>query len=109
MRVSGQRVEADTKAAANCSIQECLILTVSPIEHPTVKQPLDSMTFTSKHSLDMRFTDCDAQWVISIWHTCFSKLIFKIPFRFEVLFREILEFYLVWTWLNVEYPDQMFY
>ena len=46
----------------------CVVLTASPIEHPAVvKQPLDCMTFTSKHSLDMKFTECDSQWVLSFY------------------------------------------
>lgn len=44
--------------------QEYLVLNAIPIEHPaTTKQPLDEMSFSSKHDLDMRFTDCDPKYV----------------------------------------------
>ncbi|CAM9690160.1 unnamed protein product [Lampetra fluviatilis] len=38
----------------------CLVMTCEPIPHPSnIEVPLDSKTFLSRHSMDMRFTYCD--------------------------------------------------
>lgn len=38
----------------------CLILMCEPIQHPSNTDiPLDSKTFLSRHSMDMKFTYCD--------------------------------------------------
>ncbi|XP_044119570.1 endothelial PAS domain-containing protein 1 [Neovison vison] len=47
-----------------CSYKEpllsCLILMCEPIQHPShMDIPLDSKTFLSRHSMDMKFTYCD--------------------------------------------------
>ncbi|XP_045141616.1 endothelial PAS domain-containing protein 1 [Echinops telfairi] len=47
-----------------CSFQEpllsCLIIMCEPIQHPShMDIPLDSKTFLSRHSMDMKFTYCD--------------------------------------------------
>ncbi|KAM5292633.1 endothelial PAS domain-containing protein 1 [Ctenodactylus gundi] len=47
-----------------CSFKEpllsCLILMCEPIQHPShMDIPLDSKTFLSRHSMDMKFTYCD--------------------------------------------------
>lgn len=38
----------------------CLVLICEPIPHPSnIEVPLDSKTFLSRHSLDMKFSYCD--------------------------------------------------
>jgi hypoxia-inducible factor 1 alpha len=38
----------------------CLVLICEPIPHPSnIEIPLDSKTFLSRHSLDMKFSYCD--------------------------------------------------
>lgn len=38
----------------------CLIIMCEPIQHPShMDIPLDSKTFLSRHSMDMKFTYCD--------------------------------------------------
>lgn len=38
----------------------CLIIMCEPIQHPShMEIPLDSKTFLSRHSMDMKFTYCD--------------------------------------------------
>lgn len=49
---------------ALCGFKEpllsCLILMCEPIQHPSNTDiPLDSKTFLSRHSMDMKFTYCD--------------------------------------------------
>ena len=50
-----------------CSFKEpllsCLIIMCEPIQHPShMDIPLDSKTFLSRHSMDMKFTYCDDRW-----------------------------------------------
>ena len=41
----------------------CLIIMCEPIQHPShMDIPLDSKTFLSRHSMDMKFTYCDDRW-----------------------------------------------
>lgn len=43
----------------------CLIIMCEPIQHPShMDIPLDSKTFLSRHSMDMKFTYCDDRWVL---------------------------------------------
>lgn len=38
----------------------CMVLVASPIPHPVnIETPLDTKTFMTRHSMDMKFTDCD--------------------------------------------------
>ena len=38
----------------------CMVVIGEPIPHPSnIEVPLDSATFLSKHSMDMKFTYCD--------------------------------------------------
>nr|WNN25258.1 hypoxia-inducible factor 1 [Leptosynapta clarki] len=38
----------------------CMVMIGSPIPHPSnIETPLDSKTFLTRHSMDMKFTDCD--------------------------------------------------
>ncbi|XP_067941367.1 hypoxia-inducible factor 3-alpha-like [Watersipora subatra] len=61
LRFCGKRLMADVKPG-NSGIPEYLVLTATPLDYPSPgKLPLDSMTFTSQHSLDMRVTDSDSQ------------------------------------------------
>ncbi|KAM4772118.1 endothelial PAS domain-containing protein 1 [Rhinophrynus dorsalis] len=41
-------------------LMNCLVMMCQPIQHPSnIDIPLDSKTFLSRHSMDMRFTYCD--------------------------------------------------
>lgn len=41
-----------------------LVLICDPIQHPSnIEVPLDSKTFLSRHTMDMKFTYCDERWV----------------------------------------------
>lgn len=45
----------------------CLIVMCEPIQHPShMDIPLDSKTFLSRHSMDMKFTYCDDRWDLSV-------------------------------------------
>lgn len=38
----------------------CMVVVASPIPHPVnIETPLDTKTFMTRHSMDMKFTDCD--------------------------------------------------
>lgn len=47
----------------------CLIIMCEPIQHPShMDIPLDSKTFLSRHSMDMKFTYCDDRWGVGkLW------------------------------------------
>uniref|UniRef100_A0A8D0HFM7 Endothelial PAS domain protein 1 n=1 Tax=Sphenodon punctatus TaxID=8508 RepID=A0A8D0HFM7_SPHPU len=61
----------------------CLIIMCEPIQHPaSVDIPLDSKTFLSRHSMDMKFTYCDDK---------ITELIGYHPE--ELLGRSVYEFY----------------
>ncbi|XP_005986474.1 hypoxia inducible factor 1 subunit alpha a isoform X1 [Latimeria chalumnae] len=52
------------KGKTHCGYQEppmtCLVLICEPIPHPSnIEVPLDSKTFLSRHTLDMKFSYCD--------------------------------------------------
>lgn len=43
-----------------------LVLICDPIPHPSnIEVPLDTKTFLSRHTMDMKFTYCDERWVQS--------------------------------------------
>ncbi|XP_053316597.1 endothelial PAS domain-containing protein 1 isoform X2 [Spea bombifrons] len=70
-----------------CSYKEpllnCLVMMCQPIQHPSnIDIPLDSKTFLSRHSMDMKFTYCDDR---------ITELIGYHPE--ELLNRSIYEFY----------------
>lgn len=64
----------------------CLIIMCEPIQHPSnIDIPLDSKTFLSRHSMDMKFTYCDDRYAALVFHFqgCFyvivqNKQFFKI-------------------------------
>lgn len=42
----------------------CMVLICEPIPHPSnIEFPLDSKTFLSRHSLDMKFSYCDERYI----------------------------------------------
>uniref|UniRef100_A0A8C9LDW4 Hypoxia-inducible factor 1-alpha n=1 Tax=Pavo cristatus TaxID=9049 RepID=A0A8C9LDW4_PAVCR len=54
----------------------CLVLICEPIPHPSnIEVPLDSKTFLSRHSLDMKFSYCDES--PKVCSTCFSGIVQK--------------------------------
>ncbi|XP_043553169.1 hypoxia inducible factor 1 subunit alpha a isoform X4 [Chiloscyllium plagiosum] len=58
------RVYKSSNEQTHCGYKEppmtCLILICEPIPHPSnIEVPLDSKTFLSRHSLDMKFSYCD--------------------------------------------------
>ena len=41
----------------------CLVMMCEPVPHPSnIDTPLDSKTFLSRHSMDMKFTYCDDRY-----------------------------------------------
>jgi hypoxia-inducible factor 1 alpha len=65
IRYSGQLITPSQASASLPGIKEeenlsCLMVIGEPIPHPSnIEIPLDSQTFLSRHSLDMKFTYCD--------------------------------------------------
>ncbi|XP_048394242.2 hypoxia inducible factor 1 subunit alpha a isoform X4 [Stegostoma tigrinum] len=58
------RVYNSSNEQTHCGYKEppmtCLVLICEPIPHPSnIEVPLDSKTFLSRHSLDMKFSYCD--------------------------------------------------
>ncbi|XP_041070797.1 hypoxia inducible factor 1 subunit alpha a isoform X1 [Carcharodon carcharias] len=58
------RVYKSSNEQTHCGYKEppmtCLVLICEPIPHPSnIEVPLDSKTFLSRHSLDMKFSYCD--------------------------------------------------
>ncbi|XP_007256724.3 hypoxia inducible factor 1 subunit alpha b [Astyanax mexicanus] len=58
------RVQESGEGSADCSFREppitYLVLICEPIPHPSnIEVPLDSKTFLSRHTLDMKFSYCD--------------------------------------------------
>ncbi|XP_069772366.1 hypoxia inducible factor 1 subunit alpha a isoform X2 [Narcine bancroftii] len=58
------RVYKPSNEQSHCGYKEppmtCLVLICEPIPHPSnIEVPLDSKTFLSRHSLDMKFSYCD--------------------------------------------------
>lgn len=58
------RVYESGSSQTHCGFKEppltCLVLICEPIPHPSnIEVPLDSKTFLSRHSLDMKFSYCD--------------------------------------------------
>lgn len=49
------------------SAQPYLVLICDPIPHPSnIEFPLDTKTFLSRHTMDMKFTYCDERQVINM-------------------------------------------
>lgn len=69
MHCSGHYVTSACASAHLAGLQEeedlaCLMVVAEPIPHPAnIEVPLDSRTFLSRHSLNMKFTYCDERWV----------------------------------------------
>nr|WNN25264.1 hypoxia-inducible factor 1 [Palola sp.] len=65
IRCSGQLITASDAPASMPGLKDdesltCLMAIGEPIPHPSnIEIPLDSQTFLSRHSLDMKFTYCD--------------------------------------------------
>lgn len=68
MRVCQPPAAAETAAAAGRAetpvVPPYLVLICDPIPHPSnIEVPLDTKTFLSRHTLDMKFTYCDERSV----------------------------------------------
>lgn len=47
----------------------CAVLMCEPIPHPSsIDTPMDSKTFVSRHSMDMKFTYCDERYTHTHTH-----------------------------------------
>lgn len=61
-----KKTEDEKEAEENITscINKCLVAIGQPIPHPSnIEVPLDTKTFLTKHSLDMKFTYADDKWV----------------------------------------------
>ena len=65
MHCSGHFVTAGSASAPLVGLKEdpglaCVMVIAEPIPHPSnIEVPLDTLTFLSRHSLNMKFTYCD--------------------------------------------------
>ncbi|XP_072348038.1 hypoxia inducible factor 1 subunit alpha a isoform X3 [Scyliorhinus torazame] len=88
LHCTGQiRVYKSSNEPTHCGYKEppltCLVLICEPIPHPSnIEVPLDSKTFLSRHSLDMKFSYCDER---------ITELLGYQPE--ELLGRSVYEFY----------------
>ncbi|XP_014663091.1 PREDICTED: hypoxia-inducible factor 1-alpha-like isoform X2 [Priapulus caudatus] len=74
-------VEEDDKDAAGMS--SCLVVVCQGIPHPSnIESPLDSKTFISRHSMDMKFTFTDSR-VSNLLGYCDSDLSNKSMYEFH--------------------------
>jgi hypoxia-inducible factor 1 alpha len=70
MHCAGRFVNADSASEQLQGVHDdsgmaCLMVIAEPIPHPSnIEAPLDSRTFLSRHSLNMKFTYCDDRWAI---------------------------------------------
>jgi len=73
IRCSGRLVTANYQSPYLSTITRsghnptCLLLVGEPIPHPSnIEVPLDTQTFLSRHSMDMKFTYCDDRYAL-LW------------------------------------------
>ncbi|XP_060687371.1 endothelial PAS domain-containing protein 1b isoform X2 [Hemiscyllium ocellatum] len=60
----------------------CLIMMCEPIQHPSnIDIPLDSKTFLSRHSMDMKFTYCDER-IAALMGYCPEELLGRSVYEF---------------------------
>ncbi|XP_048391629.1 endothelial PAS domain-containing protein 1b isoform X3 [Stegostoma tigrinum] len=60
----------------------CLIMMCEPIQHPSnIDVPLDSKTFLSRHSMDMKFTYCDER-IAALMGYCPEELLGRSVYEF---------------------------
>lgn len=60
----------------------CLIMMCEPIQHPSnIDVPLDSKTFLSRHSMDMKFTYCDER-IAALMGYCPEELLGRSAYEF---------------------------
>lgn len=80
----------------------CLIVLCEPIPHPSsVDTPVDSKTFMSRHSMDLKFTYCDERyvalfWLLSISDTLLSTEYFRNSWFYGISRTENLRGYKEW-------------
>uniref|UniRef100_S4RYA8 Endothelial PAS domain protein 1b n=1 Tax=Petromyzon marinus TaxID=7757 RepID=S4RYA8_PETMA len=63
--------------------QTYLVLICQPIPHPAeLEAPLDSHTFLSRHTLDMKFSYCDDRFVVDLIGYCPEELLGKSVYEY---------------------------
>ena len=57
----------------------CLLLVGEPIPHPSnIEVPLDTQTFLSRHSMDMKFTYCDDRYARFLSFTILTQFVYSL-------------------------------